>query len=94
MSAERAARRWRITGRVQGVGFRHHTRQAARRLGLDGWVRNEPDGSVEVRAAGDPESLDRFEEELRRGPRAASVDDVEVEELGEPGDWVGFSVRY
>jgi acylphosphatase len=63
----------RVTGVVQGVGFRWFVRERARRLGLSGWVRNLPDGSVEVAASGDDAQLALLREELSRGPRGASV---------------------
>jgi acylphosphatase len=62
---------------VQGVGFRWFVRERARRLGLAGWVRNLPDGSVEVLAAGDPGQLDLLRQELRRGPNGASVESLD-----------------
>ena len=68
----------RITGRVQGVGFRNFTQRRARRLGLTGWVRNEPDGSVRLEAEGPREALDDLMEAVHQGPRMAVVDDVEV----------------
>ena len=68
----------RITGRVQGVGFRNFTQRRARRLGLTGWVRNEPDGSVRLEAEGPREALDDLVEAVHQGPRMAVVDDVEV----------------
>jgi acylphosphatase len=64
----------RITGVVQGVGFRWFVRERARRLGLSGWVRNLADGSVEVAAAGDPQSLQALRSELERGPEGAVVE--------------------
>jgi len=67
----------RITGMVQGVGYRWFVRERARRLGLKGWVRNLPDGSVEVVASGDPGQLELLKGELRRGPRGAAVDTLE-----------------
>jgi acylphosphatase len=63
---------------VQGVGFRWFTLRAARALALAGWVRNEPDGSVEVLVDGDAGELERFAGELRRGPEGAAVADVHV----------------
>jgi acylphosphatase len=63
----------RVSGLVQGVGFRWFVRERARRLGLAGWVRNLPDGSVEVMASGDAGQLDLLREELRRGPQGAAV---------------------
>lgn len=67
----------RITGMVQGVGFRWFVRERARRLGLSGWVRNLPDGSVEVAASGEPGQLELLRSELRRGPSGARVDEVD-----------------
>lgn len=70
-------RAYRIVGRVQGVGFRWWTRRTAAELGLDGWVRNEMDGSVVVHASGAPEALARLETALRSGPGGARVDRLE-----------------
>ncbi|MGH7638854.1 MAG: acylphosphatase [Gemmatimonadaceae bacterium] len=67
----------RITGIVQGVGFRWFVRERARRLGVSGWVRNLPDGSVEVAASGEPGQLELLRNELRRGPNGARVDGVD-----------------
>lgn len=64
---------FRIHGRVQGVGFRWWTRRTADSLGIAGSVRNLPDGSVEIVAAGPPDALREFEARLQAGPRAASV---------------------
>lgn len=65
-----------VTGRVQGVGFRWFARVAGRRLGLAGWVRNRPDGSVELAASGPQDKLDELRKQIRRGPDAAEVGDV------------------
>jgi acylphosphatase len=67
-----------VRGRVQGVGFRWWTQRTARRLGLGGHVRNLPDGSVEIHAAGAREALEVLERALREGPPAARVESVEV----------------
>jgi acylphosphatase len=88
----RVARRYIISGRVQGVGFRFFTEAAAMREGIDGWVRNLPDGRVEVAAEGDAEAMDRFERAVRHGPPAARVDDVDVTE-NVPSGARGFSTR-
>lgn len=76
-SPTRVQRGYRITGRVQGVGFRWWTTRTAGSLGIEGTVRNRPDGSVEIHAAGTPDGLDAFEERLHRGPSSARVRDVE-----------------
>jgi acylphosphatase len=89
----RIARRYLIGGRVQGVGFRYFAEEVAHREGVHGWVRNLPDGRVEVAADGDAESIERFERSLRHGPRGARVDAFEVFD-DVPGDHgSGFSVR-
>ena len=77
--------RLRVTGVVQGVGFRWFTMRAARRLELAGWVRNAADGSVEVLVEGSEGAVDRLVEELRRGPDGASVADVRRSAEG-PGE--------
>jgi acylphosphatase len=86
--------RLRITGLVQGVGFRYALRSEARRLGLSGWVRNRSDGSVEALARGAPEALDALAGWARRGPPAARVDDVRVEAADEAEALAsGFELR-
>ena len=72
-------RRYLVSGRVQGVGFRFFARDAAAREGVHGVVRNLADGAVEIEAHGDYEALIRFERAIRRGPTGARVDDVLVE---------------
>jgi len=73
-------RRYLIEGRVQGVGFRYFTRRTARRLGIAGYVRNLPDGSVEALARGSDADLEALERRLREGPPGASVESVGVSE--------------
>jgi acylphosphatase len=73
-------RRYVVRGRVQGVGFRFFVEREAHMLGIAGWVRNNPDGSVEVLAMGTPEQLKGLRGRLRAGPRAARVDDVNESE--------------
>lgn len=89
----RVARRYTISGRVQGVGFRFFTEDAARREGLHGWVRNLPDGRVEIAAEGDAEAVDRFERHVRHGPPGARVENVDVDHEAPGGHTTGFSVR-
>lgn len=71
--------RARVSGRVQGVGFRLSAVREARRLGLRGWVRNADDGSVDVEAEGPPARLDAFLAWLHHGPPGAYVSDVAVD---------------
>jgi acylphosphatase len=88
--------RWLLSGRVQGVGFRYFVRNLAREIGLSGRVRNLPDGRVEIEAAGDPEALARFEQEVRIGPPGARVTGVEREEERAEGraPWDGFEIDH
>lgn len=71
-----ASYRFRVEGRVQGVGFRWSAVGEARRLGITGWVRNRDDGAVEGEVQGDPAALEAFRHWLERGPPAARVDAV------------------
>ena len=89
----KVARRYVIAGRVQGVGFRWFTHDAAAREGVHGWVRNLADGSVEVVAEGDEASVDRLEAAARRGPSSARVEQFDVEELPPTGRATGFEIR-
>ena len=74
----------RISGRVQGVGFRWFTREEARRLGLSGWVTNLENGDVEVSAGGEASSLERLKRALEVGPTGAGVASVtELDDAGE-----------
>ena len=89
-----AARRFLVRGWVQGVGFRYATVRTARRLGLVGWVRNLPDGRVEVVAEGDSEAVEELAAWLRRGPSTARVEGVETETLEPTGAYREFTVRF
>jgi acylphosphatase len=89
----RVARRYLVSGRVQGVGFRYFTQDTARREGLSGAVRNLPDGRVEAVAEGDHESLERFEAALRRGPSHARVESVEIDSVPPTAMAGGFRVE-
>jgi acylphosphatase len=89
----RVARRLIIGGRVQGVGFRYFTQEAAAREGVTGWVRNRPDGRVEAYIEGEAETVTRLERALRRGPPAARVDDVEAESELPSGDYSDFVIK-
>lgn len=73
----------KIYGRVQGVFYRQSTRAKAQELGLSGWVRNLPDGTVEAQAFGEQEVVNEFVDWCRNGPPHASVERIEVEELSD-----------
>ena len=72
------ARRYLVSGRVQGVGFRFFTQAEAAREGVRGWVRNVPAGGVAISAEGTAEAIERFERAIRQGPPGARVDGVEA----------------
>lgn len=74
------ARRFYISGMVQGVGFRFFAQRVADRLGVAGYVKNLPDGRVEIYAIGSPEQLRAMRGELARGPRLASISEVAEED--------------
>jgi acylphosphatase len=84
--------RYRVSGRVQGVYFRATARARAQALGLGGWVRNLPNGSVEVLAYGDEAALAQLDTWLARGPEHAWVASVE-REPADPEGRVGFEIR-
>lgn len=75
-------RRIVVRGRVQRVGYRHWTQQTAIAHGLDGWVRNRPDGSVEALFAGPAAAVEAMIGACRRGPQAALVDALDVQDAG------------
>ena len=89
----RIARRFVLSGRVQGVGFRYFAQDAARREGLHGYVLNRDDGSVEAVAEGEAESLDRFERALRRGPSRSRVEHVLIDDTEPSFLTEGFVIR-
>jgi len=92
MAQMRMARRFLVSGRVTGVGFRYFAQDVAQREGLTGVVRNLPDGRVEALVEGDAESVTRFEAAVRRGPAAARVEHVEIDALPPSGRYLGFSI--
>jgi acylphosphatase len=83
------AKRLVLRGRVQGVGFRDWMAARAVELGVHGWVRNAPDGSVEALFAGDADAVEELSRLCRRGPRLAEVVSI-VEDMAEPPDTPGF----
>ena len=87
------ARKVRVFGRVQGVFFRQWAVNQARSLGIFGWVRNAPDGTVEAHLGGDEAAVAKMIAAMHQGPSQARVEDVSVENV-EPEDVSGFSVRH
>ncbi len=85
------ARRIAVRGRVQGVGFRFFAERAARELGVRGWVRNLPDGSVESVAEGEDAAVDAYVARLERGPLTGRVDGIEVDVV-DPHGFSSFEV--
>jgi acylphosphatase len=91
----REPRRYLVSGMVQGVGYRYFAMRAAQRLGIGGYARNLPDGSVEVYAVGGASKLAEFRKELERGPQGASVASVAEEEASlQPEFGRGFSIEH
>ena len=87
------ARRYVVTGRVQGVGFRYFLTDRAALEGVHGYVRNLDDGRVEAVVEGDEEAVERIERTIRRGPPGARVDAVTVDALVPSGRPTGFEIR-
>jgi len=86
------ALRYVVRGRVQGVGYRYFVLRQADVIGVSGFARNLPDGSVEVVAEGGEDALERFETALREGPSFAEVTEVERRAIAERGS-SGFHIR-
>ena len=89
----RIARRFVISGRVQGVGFRWFAKDTAMREGVTGWVRNLPDGRVEALVEGDDESVTRVERALHNGPPGARVQTVNAITEEPSGAYRSFSIE-
>ena len=87
------ARRFVVSGRVQGVGFRFFVAEAAQGEGLHGWVMNRDDGCVEAHAEGEREAVERFERRIRRGPPGSRVETVQVDDDVPAGRATGFMIR-
>jgi len=88
------ARRFIVTGRVQGVGFRYFAIRAAREAGVSGTVRNLGDGSVEAIAEGSAPAMGQFREALERGPSYSHVTEVVEIEMAVTGTYAGFDVVF
>ena len=86
------ARKVRIYGRVQGVFFRQAAVNQARSLGVEGWVRNASDGSVEAHVKGETAAVEKMVRWMRQGPSQAQVEHLTAEDV-DPEDVTGFAVR-
>ncbi|HWQ83665.1 MAG TPA: acylphosphatase [Anaerolineales bacterium] len=82
-----------VEGTVQGVGFRYFVQDAAKLLGLNGWVRNRRDGTVEIQAEGERSRLEQLLAAVRRGPRSAHVMGVDFAWQEYSGEFSDFRVR-
>ncbi len=83
-----------VSGRVQGVFFRYETKEAANRLGVNGWVQNMRDGRVEAVFEGERSKVDEILKFCHQGPPGASISGVEVEWEEPTGEFSGFEIRY
>ena len=86
-------RRYVVTGRVQGIGFRDFVRRTARTHGVRGWVRNREDGCVEAVATAEAEALGRFETALREGSRLSRIESIDTSDLDET-PFPEFEIRH
>jgi acylphosphatase len=84
----------KISGRVQGVNFRSFALRKAREIGIKGWVKNETDGSVLVRASGEETDMNTFLDYLRSGPSMARVDNITKHQINSKSEFSGFTVKY
>ncbi|MGM0501857.1 MAG: acylphosphatase [Bacillota bacterium] len=83
-----------LSGRVQGVGFRAFTSRSAKRLNVNGWVKNLADGRVEAIFTGAQDKVKRILEEVKQGPSFAEVNNIEVEDESYKGQYNSFEIRY
>ncbi|HYR83941.1 MAG TPA: acylphosphatase [Terriglobia bacterium] len=87
------AKHYLVRGRVQGVGYRYFALEAAERWGIRGYVRNLPEGEVEVHAQADESALESFKQELERGPGMARVTEIVENDLPVSGSYSSFLIR-
>jgi acylphosphatase len=95
VSEPKQARRYFVSGIVQGVGFRYFAQRAAERLHVSGYAKNLPDGRVEIYATGTAEHLTKLRSALERGPWGASVSEVKEEDAPIDSNYaIGFVITY
>ena len=82
----------KITGKVQGVGFRYFVLRKAQELGINGWVSNKPNGDVEALAQGEKADLELFIAKVKQGPAFSRVEDVSLNWLNEAEQYFGFEI--
>ena len=82
----------KITGKVQGVGFRYFVLRQAQKLGINGWVSNKPNGDVEALAQGEKADLEQFIAKVKEGPSFSRVEDVSLNWLNEGEQYFGFEI--
>ncbi len=83
-----------VSGRVQGVFYRDFARREAEKLGINGYVKNLSNGSVEIVAEGEGKSMEKFIAVCRKGPLMAFVKGAEIKEEPPTGEFDGFDIRY
>ena len=82
----------KITGKVQGVGFRFFVQQQAQKLGINGWVSNKSNGDVEALAQGEKVDLEQFIAKVKEGTTFSRVEDVSLNWVKEAGQYFGFEI--
>ena len=83
-----------VSGRVQGVWFRGYTRKIASSLDIKGYVKNLPNGNVEILAMGNQDKMDKFISKVKVGPPEARVESIEIKEISESIDYENFQISY
>ena len=84
----------KVRGVVQGVGYRYFCYRSALNLNLNGWARNDPDGSVSALVEGERGAIEQFVDDLKVGPRSATVTDVQIKWKEFTGKYSGFDITY
>ena len=83
-----------VRGRVQGVGYRYYAQHSAAALGITGFVKNLPDGNVEVIAEGEHDALNKLVHLLKEGPSFAFVEGVDIKKIPAEGDFAHFTIKF